>query len=89
MREAFFRSRRSARVVRVNLSLRIGYRIVTGGEKAIFVPHLPEFDEMEPIYTFMLAAMALLAVTGLFIGVMNDARNFLNSAIGSKAAPCG
>ena len=31
MREAFFRSRRSARVVRVNLSLRIGYRIVTGG----------------------------------------------------------
>lgn len=44
---------------------------------------------MEPIYTFMLAAMALLAVTGLFIGVMNDAANFLNSAIGSKAAPCG
>ena len=42
---------------------------------------------MEPIYTFMLAAMALLAVTGLFIGVMNDAANFLNSAIGSKAAP--
>ena len=35
----------------------------------------------------MLAAMALLAVTGLFIGVMNDAANFLNSAIGSKAAP--
>ena len=31
--------------------------------------------------------MALLAVTGLFIGVMNDAANFLNSAIGSKAAP--
>ena len=31
--------------------------------------------------------MALLAVTGLFIGVMNDAANFLNSAIGSKASP--
>ena len=31
--------------------------------------------------------MAILAVTGLFIGVMNDAANFLNSAIGSKAAP--
>ena len=42
---------------------------------------------MEPIYTFMLAVMAILAVTGLFIGVMNDAANFLNSAIGSKAAP--
>ena len=35
----------------------------------------------------MLAVMAILAVTGLFIGVMNDAANFLNSAIGSKAAP--
>ena len=42
---------------------------------------------MEPIYTFMLAVMAILAITGLFIGVMNDAANFLNSAIGSKAAP--
>lgn len=42
---------------------------------------------MEFIYTFMLAAMVLLAVTGLFIGVMNDAANFLNSAIASKAAP--
>ena len=42
---------------------------------------------MEPIYTFMLAVMAILAVTGLFIGVMNDAANFLNAAIGSKAAP--
>lgn len=42
---------------------------------------------MEPIYTFMLIVMAVLAVTGLFIGVMNDAANFLNSAIGSKAAP--
>ena len=35
----------------------------------------------------MLAVMAVLAITGLFIGVMNDAANFLNSAIGSKAAP--
>lgn len=35
----------------------------------------------------MLVVMAVLAVTGLFIGVMNDAANFLNSAIGSKAAP--
>ena len=42
---------------------------------------------MEYIYTFMLAVMVVLAVTGLFIGVMNDAANFLNSAIASKAAP--
>ena len=42
---------------------------------------------MEYIYTFMLAVMVILAVTGLFIGVMNDAANFLNSAIASKAAP--
>lgn len=41
---------------------------------------------MEYIYTFMLAVMVILAVTGLFIGVMNDAANFLNSAIASRAA---
>ena len=41
---------------------------------------------MDYIYTFMLAVMVILAVTGLFIGVMNDAANFLNSAIASKAA---
>lgn len=42
---------------------------------------------MEYIYTFMLAVMVVMAVAGLFIGVMNDAANFLNSAIASKAAP--
>lgn len=42
---------------------------------------------MDYIYTFMLGVMVVLAVTGLFIGVMNDAANFLNSAIASKAAP--
>lgn len=31
--------------------------------------------------------LGVLAVSGLFVGVMNDAANFLNSAIGSKAAP--
>ena len=41
---------------------------------------------MEYIYTFMLVVMVVLAVTGLFIGVMNDAANFLNSAIASRAA---
>ena len=42
---------------------------------------------MEYIYTFMLAVMVVMAVAGLFIGVMNDAANFLNSAIASKATP--
>lgn len=42
---------------------------------------------MDPIYTAIIAILAVLAVTGLFVGVTNDAVNFLNSAIGSKAAP--
>ncbi len=42
---------------------------------------------MSAIYTFILAVLGILAVTGLFVGVSNDAVNFLNSALGSKAAP--
>ncbi len=42
---------------------------------------------MSAIYTFILAILGILAVTGLFVGVSNDAVNFLNSALGSKAAP--
>ena len=38
------------------------------------------------IYTAMVAILGLLAVSGLYVGVTNDAVNFLNSAIGSKAA---
>ena len=34
----------------------------------------------------MLATLAVLAVSGLYVGVTNDAVNFLNAAIGSKAA---
>ena len=34
----------------------------------------------------MLATLAILAVSGLYVGVTNDAVNFLNAAIGSKAA---
>lgn len=34
----------------------------------------------------MLAVLAVLAVSGLYVGVTNDAVNFLNSAIGSKVA---
>ncbi|MEC8133744.1 MAG: inorganic phosphate transporter [Bacteroidota bacterium] len=40
---------------------------------------------MENIYSYMLIALALLAVSDLIVGVSNDAVNFLNSAIGSKA----
>ena len=36
-------------------------------------------------YIFMLIALAVLAIVDLVVGVSNDAVNFLNSAIGSKA----
>ncbi|MDT0538916.1 MULTISPECIES: inorganic phosphate transporter [Croceitalea] len=39
----------------------------------------------ENIYIFMIIALAILAITDLVVGVSNDAVNFLNSAIGSKA----
>jgi phosphate/sulfate permease len=38
-------------------------------------------------YVFMLIALAILAILDLVVGVSNDAVNFLNSAIGSKAIP--
>ena len=34
----------------------------------------------------MLAVLAVLAISGLYVGVTNDAVNFLNAAIGSKVA---
>lgn len=40
---------------------------------------------MENIYLFMLIALVILAVADIIVGVSNDAINFLNSAIGSKA----
>ncbi|MEM6517190.1 MAG: inorganic phosphate transporter [Bacteroidota bacterium] len=40
---------------------------------------------MDNIYIYMLIALAFLAVADLVVGVSNDAVNFLNSAIGSKA----
>ena len=40
---------------------------------------------MEQIYIVMLAALAVLAAIDLVVGVSNDAVNFLNSAVGSKA----
>jgi phosphate/sulfate permease len=42
---------------------------------------------MEIIYTIVIVILAISAISGLFVGVTNDAVNFLNSAIGSKAAP--
>ncbi|MCK8520904.1 inorganic phosphate transporter [Aquimarina sp. D1M17] len=40
---------------------------------------------MSDIYIFMIIALAVLAIADLIVGVSNDAVNFLNSAIGSKA----
>ncbi|MBN4082785.1 inorganic phosphate transporter [bacterium AH-315-A23] len=40
---------------------------------------------MDNIYLLMIVALAILAVADLVVGVSNDAVNFLNSAIGSKA----
>ena len=40
---------------------------------------------MDNIYLLMLVALAVLAVVDIVVGVSNDAINFLNSAIGSKA----
>ena len=41
---------------------------------------------MSAFYTVVLAVLAVLAVSGLYVGVTNDAVNFLNAAIGSKVA---
>ncbi len=40
---------------------------------------------MDNIYLLMIIALVVLAVADLVVGVSNDAVNFLNSAIGSKA----
>ena len=42
---------------------------------------------MDNIYFLMIIALAVLAVADLVVGVSNDAVNFLNSALGSKAIP--
>src|SRR5690625_4208232 len=42
---------------------------------------------MEDIYLLMMIVLVVLAIVDLFVGVSNDAVNFLNSAIGSKAIP--
>ncbi|WP_299430625.1 inorganic phosphate transporter [uncultured Maribacter sp.] len=40
---------------------------------------------MDNVYLIMIVALAFLAIADLVVGVSNDAVNFLNSAIGSKA----
>lgn len=42
-------------------------------------------QNMDNIYLLMIVALAILAIADLVVGVSNDAVNFLNSAIGSKA----
>ncbi|MFP4524863.1 MAG: inorganic phosphate transporter [Bacteroidales bacterium] len=42
---------------------------------------------MENIYLIIIVVLFALAVSDLIVGVSNDAVNFLNSAIGSNAAP--
>ncbi len=42
---------------------------------------------MEKVYLAIVVILFLLAISDLIVGVSNDAVNFLNSAIGSKAAP--
>jgi len=40
---------------------------------------------MDNLYILMIGALVVLAVFDIIVGVSNDAVNFLNSAIGSKA----
>ncbi|HRY98468.1 MAG TPA: inorganic phosphate transporter, partial [Bacteroidales bacterium] len=41
---------------------------------------------MENLYLIMVIVLFALAISDLIVGVSNDAVNFLNSAIGAKAA---
>lgn len=47
--------------------------------------NLLQLNTMDNIYLYMLIAITILAVADIIVGVSNDAINFLNSAIGSKA----
>ena len=42
---------------------------------------------METFYLIIVIFIFLIAIFDLSVGVSNDAVNFLNSAIGAKAAP--
>ena len=47
--------------------------------------NIAQISNMDNIYMFMLIAITILATIDIVVGVSNDAINFLNSAIGSKA----
>jgi phosphate/sulfate permease/phosphate uptake regulator len=47
--------------------------------------NITQISAMDNIYIFMLIAITVLAAIDIIVGVSNDAINFLNSAIGSKA----
>lgn len=47
--------------------------------------NIAQISNMDNIYMFMLIAITVLATIDIVVGVSNDAINFLNSAIGSKA----
>ncbi|MEE1068141.1 MAG: hypothetical protein UH678_06580 [Fibrobacteraceae bacterium] len=40
---------------------------------------------METLYIILIAMLFILAIFDLIVGVSNDAVNFLNSAVGSRA----
>ena len=42
---------------------------------------------LETIFILLVAFLLILACVDLFVGVSNDAVNFLNSAVGSRIAP--
>ena len=42
---------------------------------------------MDTFFLVLLVFLAILAAVDLFVGVSNDAVNFLNSAVGSRIAP--
>ena len=47
--------------------------------------NIAQISTMDNLYIFMLIAITVLAAIDIIVGVSNDAINFLNSAIGSKA----
>ena len=59
-------------------------RVTKLGNNAGFVNLMSA--QMEQYYIVMLAFLAVIAVIDLFVGVSNDASNFLNSALGCRIA---
>ena len=51
----------------------------------MILANIEQISSMDNIYIFMLIAITVLATIDIVVGVSNDAVNFLNSAIGSKA----